>query len=207
MAQDSTLPDSNRLEPRDSPNQDERARKRLAIGLAARRPTAKVAPQRPPDEPVSSIRRWWPVFVLMAAAVATLLLLTAKVVNSPTDWTAVRQNLTAWWSSETPASTANTPRYRLQIAEDFDTASSLLAGQQQAEQWWMSVIPTQGVYHMIIWPGHVAWSTLGVRTPPAFKLEAALSVAPGQFLLKDLALLGASIWTLGEALTGMRHDR
>ncbi|TKB92897.1 MAG: DUF417 family protein [Nitrospira sp.] len=34
----------------------------------------------------------------------------------------------------------------------------------------------------------------------------ALSVAPGQFLLKDLALLGASIWTLAEALTSMRRD-
>jgi uncharacterized membrane protein YkgB len=35
----------------------------------------------------------------------------------------------------------------------------------------------------------------------------ALSVVPGQFLLKDVVLLGASIWTLGEALTGQRHDR
>ena len=28
----------------------------------------------------------------------------------------------------------------------------------------------------------------------------ALSVAPGQFILKDAALLGAAIWSLGEAL-------
>jgi reactive chlorine resistance protein C len=28
----------------------------------------------------------------------------------------------------------------------------------------------------------------------------ALSVAPGQFLLKDLGLLGAAVWTMGEAL-------
>ena len=28
----------------------------------------------------------------------------------------------------------------------------------------------------------------------------ALSVAPGQFILKDAVLLGASIWSLGEAL-------
>ena len=27
----------------------------------------------------------------------------------------------------------------------------------------------------------------------------ALSVAPGQFLIKDLVLLGASIWSFGEA--------
>ena len=29
----------------------------------------------------------------------------------------------------------------------------------------------------------------------------ALSVVPGQFLLKDVALLGAAVWSLGEALT------
>jgi len=49
-----------------------------------------------------------------------------------------------------------------------------------------------------------------LSTPPVWEASLggfpALSVAPGQFLLKDLALLGASIWTLGEALTGMRRD-
>ena len=48
-----------------------------------------------------------------------------------------------------------------------------------------------------------------LSTPPVWEASLggfpALSVAPGQFLLKDLALLGASIWTLGEALTGMSH--
>jgi len=28
----------------------------------------------------------------------------------------------------------------------------------------------------------------------------ALSVVPGQFVIKDIVLLGASLWTLGEAL-------
>ncbi len=50
-----------------------------------------------------------------------------------------------------------------------------------------------------------------LSTPPVWEGTLggfpALSVAPGQFLLKDLALLGASIWTLGEALAGRRHDR
>jgi uncharacterized membrane protein YkgB len=50
-----------------------------------------------------------------------------------------------------------------------------------------------------------------LSTPPVWEGSLggfpALSVAPGQFLLKDLALLGASIWTLGEALTGIRRDR
>ena len=32
----------------------------------------------------------------------------------------------------------------------------------------------------------------------------ALSAVPGQFLLKDVVLLGAALWTLGEALN-RRH--
>jgi len=42
-----------------------------------------------------------------------------------------------------------------------------------------------------------------VTTPDVWAAEAggfpALSGAPGQFLIKDLALLGISLWTLGEA--------
>lgn len=32
-----------------------------------------------------------------------------------------------------------------------------------------------------------------------------LSVLPGQFLLKDLVLLGASLWTLGDSLGAIRR--
>jgi len=50
-----------------------------------------------------------------------------------------------------------------------------------------------------------------VSTPPVWEGSLggfpALSVAPGQFLLKDLALLGASLWTFGEALAAMERDR
>ena len=45
-----------------------------------------------------------------------------------------------------------------------------------------------------------------LSTPPVWESSLggfpALSVAPGQFLLKDLALFGASIWCLGDALKG-----
>ncbi len=50
-----------------------------------------------------------------------------------------------------------------------------------------------------------------LSTPPVWEPSLggfpALSVAPGQFLLKDLALLGASVWSLGEALAAMEQDR
>ena len=32
----------------------------------------------------------------------------------------------------------------------------------------------------------------------------ALSVVPGQFLLKDVVLLGAAVWSLGAALNAIR---
>jgi uncharacterized membrane protein YkgB len=49
-----------------------------------------------------------------------------------------------------------------------------------------------------------------LSTPPVWEASLggfpALSIAPGQFLLKDLVLFGASIWTLGEALAGVRDN-
>jgi len=49
-----------------------------------------------------------------------------------------------------------------------------------------------------------------LSTPPVWEGSLggfpALSVAPGQFLLKDLGLLGAAVWTLGEALDSMYRE-
>jgi uncharacterized membrane protein YkgB len=49
-----------------------------------------------------------------------------------------------------------------------------------------------------------------VSTPgwePSLGGFPALSVAPGQFLLKDVVLLGAALWSLGEALQGIERGR
>lgn len=50
-----------------------------------------------------------------------------------------------------------------------------------------------------------------LSTPGVWEASAggfpALSAFPGQFLSKDLVLLGASIWTLSEALTGIERER
>ncbi len=35
----------------------------------------------------------------------------------------------------------------------------------------------------------------------------ALSALPGQFLIKDVVLLGAALWTMGEALRAVRRER
>ena len=49
-----------------------------------------------------------------------------------------------------------------------------------------------------------------VSTPgwePSLGGFPALYVAPGQFLLKDVVLLGAALWSLGEALQGIERGR
>ena len=45
------------------------------------------------------------------------------------------------------------------------------------------------------------FSTPGVTAAGGFPV---LSVLPGQFLLKDLVLVSASLWTLGDALGAAR---
>ena len=49
-----------------------------------------------------------------------------------------------------------------------------------------------------------------VSTPgwePSLGGFPALAVVPGQFLLKDVVLLGAALWSLGEALQGIERER
>ena len=49
-----------------------------------------------------------------------------------------------------------------------------------------------------------------LSTPDVYEASAggfpALSVVPGQFLLKDIVLLGVSLWNFGEAWGSMQHE-
>jgi len=47
-------------------------------------------------------------------------------------------------------------------------------------------------------------TTPGVWEPSAGGFPA-ISALPGQFLIKDLALLGISLWSLGEAWRASQH--
>ncbi len=67
---------------------------------------------------------------------------------------------------------------RARVNENFTDQTRLLALNEQPERWWMNVVPAEGVYRLNVWPGQVAWSTLGVRPPAAFRLETALAIAP-----------------------------
>jgi uncharacterized membrane protein YkgB len=62
--------------------------------------------------------------------------------------------------------------------------------------------PRPGEGEVLVWV-HLTTLSFLVTTPgvwePSLGGFPALSAMPGQFLIKDLALLGISLWTLGEA--------
>lgn len=155
-----------------------RARKRVAIGLEPQRPTAKVAPLRPPVEAEGGGWRWWPVILLCAVILATLLLITARALHSPTYWQPVRQNVLELFSRPWSGITIEELARRTRVNENFTDQTRLLALNEQPDRWWMNVVPAEGVYRLNVWPGQVAWSTLGMHPPAVFRLETALSIAP-----------------------------
>lgn len=156
------------------------SRKRTAIGLSPRRPTAQTAVHRPPRTGLFSGKNWILVGLVVGLAFATLLLLTAQLLGAPTSWVALRATVGALWRGEAlPASGEQTtapPGYFIRFADDFTQKSALLACTQQAGQWRLQVDPEKGVYQMQIWPGHAAWSTLGIQLQPPYRLEGNFTV-------------------------------
>ncbi|MFB7273556.1 YkgB family protein [Streptomyces sp. NPDC056244] len=73
---------------------------------------------------------------------------------------------------------------------------------------WPRISAVGSILGVLLFLGTLSFlfTTPGVTEPAAGGFPA-LSVMPGQFLLKDLVLLGASVWTLGDALAGPRRPR
>lgn len=154
---------------------DDRARKRAAIGLAPQRPTAKDAPQRPPgaDDPRGCL--WSAVLALVSLVVVTSLLVAARVIDAPTTWPAVRNQLAGWLG--VPAMAEDPAALRLLRADEFSHPDSLLQPNIQAEQWSLQVAADAGAYQMRVYPSHLAWSTVGVAELHDFYIEAGFTVA------------------------------
>jgi hypothetical protein len=162
-------------------NLDERARKRAAIGLAPQRPTAKASLFRPPQASESRGYFWLVTLWVVSVMVATLLLVGARLIGSPTAWPQVQAELKSWFAhptsdrEEAPAPT-NTS-YQMVLEEEFEGATGLLAINHQDEQWTLAPLPEEGVYHLRIWPNRLAWSTLGAQELSAYSLEGSLVIA------------------------------
>jgi uncharacterized membrane protein YkgB len=72
--------------------------------------------------------------------------------------------------------------------------------------WWPTVSAAGSALAVILFIGTLSFlfTTPGVVATHAGPIPV-LSGMPGQFLLKDLVLIGVSIWTLGDALEARRR--
>lgn len=165
---------------------EERARKRAEIGLAPARPTARPTFQRPPAEAEGRGCLWPLVWLVAIIALATLLLLGARLRGTPTTWPTVQTTLQSWWANltnrralvgEVTSPRPTLGRYQLVAEEDFTGPDGLLACNQQDGQWDMVYQPEDGIYHMEIAPNRLAWSTLGAGVLRNFRLDLALTIA------------------------------
>lgn len=157
---------------------DERARKRIKVGLSPHRPTAKSAPQRPPDYPTLPISPMALALVLVLVLLGTSVLLAANLAGWAPDWWPARA------ATEDPAASRSavvTPPasggYRLRLAEDFSAASSTLLQGEQRQEWRTELLPSDSVYRIQVWPGHLAWSLLGLDAVTNFRLQTSALVS------------------------------
>lgn len=162
----------------DATDDDVRARKRAEIGLAPTRTTAKANLHRPPaGDETASQGMGWLAWLLGAVVVATLLLALAKAAGAPTSWPFVRAQLRAWVTGEAPGAYVTYDEslvapYRRLIAFDFDgTGSGGLAEEELRGQYRLYVDSQNGVYHMQVLPGNLAWSVLGKICLGPYRLE------------------------------------
>jgi uncharacterized membrane protein YkgB len=81
------------------------------------------------------------------------------------------------------------------------TAALLIA----ARPWWPRVSAAGSAFGVLLFASTLSFlvTTPGVTAVPAGGFPV-LSVLPGQFLLKDLVLIGAALWTLGDSLGAAR---
>jgi hypothetical protein len=165
---------------------DERARKRVALGLEPARPTAKETIQRPPSDDLPMWHWRWLAFLVAALALATLLLVVATLLNWPTNW----QDLRAYWrddallsvTGETAGITVSydlgeDSPYRRLMEMDFSSAASGLDEEALALQYEIWTDSDAGYYRMRVWPGNLAWSVLGKNCLGPYRIETSAAIA------------------------------
>lgn len=158
--------------------QDEQMQKRLSIGLAAQRPTARAAPLRPPDREDSNRTQFWTLAGVVAALiVATLLLVFAKVADAPTSWSLV---IRSFAGGMPPAGFAESDAegYLLLAGSDFAEPDATLAAAERPSAYVMGQVLDASVYRIRLWPNNMAWSILATNcSSPAYHIETSAVVA------------------------------
>jgi reactive chlorine resistance protein C len=98
--------------------------------------------------------------------------------------------------------------FSVQAASNLIGVAEIAAGFLIAVRPWSAIACAVGSLMAIV--TFVVTLTFLLSTPgwePSLGGFPALSVAPGQFILKDAVLLGASVWSFGEALKAMAAGR
>jgi hypothetical protein len=137
--------------------EDERARKRQAIGLSARRPTAREAVHLPPEEHAVESSMWTAVLLLVGMCLATGWMVYDAVAGAPST-SAVEQHATH------------------PIIDDDFTAPQLALVDSQIEGVGWTGFRGDSYQILVEKPGHLSWSTLGLLDLSTYRLETALTV-------------------------------
>ena len=157
---------------RTSDELDERARKRIKVGLSPRRPTAKTTTLRPPDGQRLPLPAWVLAFLLVGVLVLTSGLLALNMTDERPAWWPV---LAASGRTDTalPDQASDGVIYHLRVGEDFgESTSSLPQGMTEGE-WRTELLPDESVYRMEVWPNHLTWSLLGLTDLDAYRLQTS----------------------------------
>ncbi len=94
-----------------------------------------------------------------------------------------------------------------QFSSLLGVVESIVAALIAAKPYWprASAVGAAGAVMMFLTTLSFMVTTPGVFEPAAGGFPA-LSAFPGQFLVKDIALLGASVWLFADSLSGVRVD-
>ena len=158
-------------------NLDVRARKRMEVGLAPSRPTAKATTVRPPDFPTLPLPPVALALLLVAVVLVTMMLLAANLSGGLPSWWPTWPGLAASVTrSEVSAPNLPTQDYVLRMADDFSHNTSPLMQGSRPNEWRTELIPAESVYAIEVSPNHLAWSLLGLTDLHDYRLQTSVLI-------------------------------
>ena len=166
---------------------DERIQKRLALGLSPQRPTARAAPVRPPDNSNQDrIKAWSLVGLVSAIAIATILLVVARIAGFPTDWSTAFSGILGQTPEAIVVGAASTSAAQSESGDgnmevyDFSAAESSIPQSERVGAYAMAHIPSEGVYRIELEPQNVAWVVPGPSCESPYRLMANVIIDPAK---------------------------
>lgn len=166
------------------------ARKRQEIGLSPRRTTAQNEVLRPPAQRRrTSALQWLAMAGLAVVALILVWMITSRVFASQPTVASLNAQFNAMLDSS--VRTASTtiaelssdpaallrPAGSLPIREEFNDETGPLVRDFQPRRWSMGPVAAEGIYRIRMWPGIIAWSTLGVNPVPAYTLTSEMTIS------------------------------